>query len=111
MMITTINSYEDLVKERKRLKFNIALHKESIKEDIHILKDKFEPLLYILPILSLFKTNNSKIPLVTNVASLGVEFLAQRFLGRAGWITKLAVPVVFKKLASKLLNKLPIPGT
>jgi hypothetical protein len=103
--MTTINTYEDLVRERDRLKLRIAQHKENINTDIQSLKEKFAPFLFLLPVLSFFQAQRTRLPLINTVAKLGVDMLAHRFLGRSMWLTKLAVPMVVKKLVAKVMNK------
>jgi hypothetical protein len=100
-----INTYTELVAERKRVEGNIAEQKSIILEGINEVKEKFEPFLYLLPLLNIFKKKESNRPLLKNLASLGIDLLVgQNLLAKSGWLARLIVPVLLKGISAKVIG-------
>lgn len=102
-----ISNYEDLVLERKRLESELARYKAVITGELDEIKHKVEP---ITDIVSFF--SSSKNPPATNNrllqagANLGIELLVrQKLLSKAGWLTKLVLPIILKKVSSRAIEK------
>ncbi len=100
-----INNYDDLVAERKMVEGRIVEQKAAINDGIDKLKQKFEPFLYLLPVLSIFgkKTGNDNSILKT-VSSIGIDLLGQRVLSKSNWFTRLLVPLFLKAVSSRVMG-------
>lgn len=102
-----INTYAELVAERKRVEAIIAEQKLIILQGINEVKEKFEPFLYLLPVLNIFKKKESNHPILKNVASLGIDLLVgQNLLAKSGWLARLLVPVFLKSISAKIIGGL-----
>ena len=92
--MTRINNYNELVAERMRIEGEIERSKAAIAEGIHEIKVKFEPFLYLLPVLSVFK---SKPSILKVVATLALNTLASKnLLPKSTWLTRFIIPIVKK---------------
>ncbi|HEY8934405.1 MAG TPA: hypothetical protein VIM65_04265 [Cyclobacteriaceae bacterium] len=94
--MTRISNYDELVAERRRIEENLARRKSEIAEGIHKLKAKFEPLLYLLPVLGIFKTRTS---VLKAGASLALDtIIGKKILAKRTWLTRFVLPVIRKIL-------------
>lgn len=100
----SINNYEELVAERKKVEAKILVQKSVINEGINDLKEKFEPFTYILPALKIFsKSGNNSF--LKGAASVGIDLLVgQNLLSKSNWLTRLVVPLFLKKFSSKVIG-------
>jgi hypothetical protein len=100
-----ISNYEELVLERKRIENKIEEEKRNINQKVSELKEKFEPLLYVLPFLSFFKRKDQGSPLLKTGMSLGIDWLLGRgILSKANWLVKLLAPAVLRSVTSKVIG-------
>ncbi len=101
-----INNYEDLVLERKRLEAELVHYKSVINSEVNSIKQKFEP---ISDVVSFFSSSPTKSPnnkLLQVGTNIGIELLVrQKLLSKAGWLTKLVLPYILKKVSSKAIEK------
>lgn len=105
-MKTRITNYDDLLKERRRIKQEIKLDRLVITDSVTALKAKFDPLLYIMPYLSIFKKHHSSNSLAKTAASVGIDLLVgQKLLSKAGWLTKLIVPMILKTVSTVAIGR------
>ena len=105
--MTRISNYEELRLEKNRLQQHLVLQKSRLKGDIHIIKEKFEPLVYIISLLGIFKKTGAKNSLLKMGAKAGIELIAhQTLVSKAGWLAKLVVPFLLKGVSSGLIDKL-----
>ena len=102
-----INNYEDLILERKRLESDLAHSKMIITRELDEIKHKVEPITDVVSFFSPSKHpsgNNNK--LLQAGADLGIELLVrQKLLSKAGWLTKLVLPFILKKVSSRAIEK------
>lgn len=101
-----INNYEDLVLERKRLEAELVHYKSVINGEVNSIKQKFEP---ISDVVSFFASSPTKSPnnkLLQVGTNIGIELLVrQKLLSKAGWLTKLVLPYILKKVSSRAIQK------
>ena len=101
-----INNYEELLLERKRLEGELVHYKSVINGEIALIKHKLEP---ISDVVSFFSSPTAKSPnnnLLQVGTNIGIELLVrQKLLSKAGWLTKLVLPYVLKKISSKAIEK------
>jgi len=103
--MSRINNYEELLAERRRLEQQVVEQKILLKEEFTGLKGKLEPLMNLLPILNIFKTRENRSPLLNIISSVGIDLVGQRFLSKAGWITRFIVPLIAKGFTSRAIGK------
>jgi hypothetical protein len=110
--MSQIKNYRDLVMERHRVEGKIAQQKQNFTVELLQLKEQFMPFVYLLPVLSLFKKKNDNqfLPKPANAivkfgSILGIDYLVtQKLLAKAGWFTKLTVPMFLKSILSGALR-------
>jgi hypothetical protein len=106
--MTKIKSINDLRAERVRLKLQLAMAEEKLKDDVAWLKDELKPVKAAGKLFSSVMINKNN-----GVINDGVRFtidavLKNLILSKAGWITKLVVPYLVKNLSSNyILEKRP----
>jgi len=103
--MSRINNYEELLAERRRLEQQVVQQKIILKEEFTGLKGKLEPLMNLLPVLNIFKTKETRNPLLNIISSVGIDLVGQKFLSKAGWITRFIVPLIAKGLTSRAIGK------
>ena len=97
-----INNLDDLILERKRLESDLTHYKSIITTELDEIKHKVEPITDVVSFFTPTKNpaNNNK--LLQAGANLGIELLVrQKLLSKAGWLTKLVLPFVLKKISSQ----------
>jgi hypothetical protein len=95
--MSRINTYEELVTERKKIEANIAASKLILHEGIRDLKEKLEPFLYLLPVLNIIKKKETNNTFLKFIAALGIDvFVGQRLLSKSSWLSRLVIPMVLK---------------
>jgi hypothetical protein len=101
-----INNYEDLILERKRLESDLAHHKTIITRELDEIKHKVEPITDVVSFFSPSKNPPTNNKLLQAGANLGIELLVrQKLLSKAGWLTKLVLPFILKKVSSRAIEK------
>lgn len=106
MTTRKIKTYEDLIQEEQRLTAQLRSYKDLIKEDIADLKQGLNPFKRGLDITKNLFTRGDNGPLLNFGVNFGMDVLLRRvLLGRAGWITKVAVPYFVKNYASHLITE------
>jgi len=104
--MTRISNYEELITERKKIEGRIREHKAIINEGLKEIKEKIEPFLNLIPILNIFKTQESNNSVLKFLASLGIDlFVGQRLLSKSNWLTRLAIPVLLKGVSAFAFSK------
>src|SRR6186713_1468501 len=102
-----IKNYEELVLEKNRLQQSLILQKSKIRGEISSLKEKMEPLLYLVSLLGIFKKTGTKNSLLKMGAKAGIELLAhQTLVSKAGWLAKLVIPFVLKNVSSGVIDRI-----
>ena len=108
-MNSTIRSYNDLLEEQERLRSQLKVQKEQIREDLTEIKEEFKPVLKLVRIVGKFtnsETRNSA--LVTTGSSLAVDLLAKKFLA-GNLLTRLFLPPMLKNVSSHMLYNNVVP--
>jgi hypothetical protein len=101
-----INNYEDLVLERQRLETLLAYHRSVIDGEVREIKQKLEPVANVVSFFSDAKEPTQNNKLLQAGTNLGIElFVRQKLLSKAGWLTKLVLPFILKKVSSRAIEK------
>jgi hypothetical protein len=104
--MSRITNYDELVLERRKLEADLALYKSLINKEVQEFRHKLEPLTNVVTFFTPSKNpppNNKLLEVGTN---LGIELLVrQKLLAKAGWLTKLVLPFILKKVSSKAIER------
>jgi hypothetical protein len=101
-----ISNYNDLAGERIRIQQELAVQKAQINEEIQEIKDKLKPVTGILSFFDTSKKQSFKSTAMQVGANIGIDVLLRNtLLGRAGWLTRLILPFVAKKISSKVIER------
>jgi hypothetical protein len=101
-----ISNYTELVAERRRIQQELAFQKAQINDEIQEIKDKLKPLSGILSFFNPSKKQSLKSTAMQVGANIGIDVLLRNtLLGRAGWLTRLILPFVAKKISSKVIER------
>ena len=101
-----ISNFEDLILERKRLESDLAHYKTIITGELDEIKHKIEPITDVVSFFSPSKSPPANNRLLQAGANLGIELLVrQKLLSKAGWLTKLVLPFILKKVSSRAIEK------
>jgi hypothetical protein len=104
--MSRISTYEQLVAERMRIEQELAIQKDHINDEISELKDKLKPITGLLSVFSGNKNPSLKSTAMQLGANIGIDVLLRNtLLGRAGWLARLVVPFLAKKISSKVIDK------
>lgn len=104
--MSKINNYEDLVTERIRIQQALALQKAEINAEIREIRDRFKPLTGLMSYFKGDKNPSIKSTTMQVAANLGIDVLLRNtILGKAGWLTRLVVPFIAKKISSSIIEK------
>lgn len=96
-----IRSYDDLEREEELLEELLLAQKQLVQLDIEQLKAQLKPAHAALQIFSKITKADKSNPLLTQGANTAIDFILKKVvLARAGWITKLLVPLVVKNYSS-----------
>ncbi|MBC7722637.1 MAG: hypothetical protein H7068_11475 [Pedobacter sp.] len=99
-----INTYQDLLTEKQRLKLLLEERKITLKEDVAIIRETLKPATEALTIIGKLTSRDKTNPLINFGLDLGIDLIVKKLiLGRAGWISKLIVPFILKNLGSNVL--------
>ncbi|HRG78259.1 MAG TPA: hypothetical protein PL167_01555 [Cyclobacteriaceae bacterium] len=102
--MTRINNYEELIAERKRVESNIVEQRLILKAGLQEAKEKLEPFMYLLPILNIFKKKEPNHSVLNAATSVGIDLFVGQKLAKAGWVTRLLVPMVLKGISSLVMK-------
>lgn len=99
-----INTFQDLLTEKLRLKLLLEERKIILKEDASIIRETLKPATEALTIIGKLTSRDKTNPLINFGLDLGIDLIVRKLiLGRAGWISKLIVPFILKNLGSNVL--------
>lgn len=99
-----IRSYDDLEKEEELLEELLQAQKELVQLDIANLKAQLKPATAALQIFSKMTSPDKSNPLLTAGANTAIDIILKKFvLARAGWLTKLLVPMAVKNYSSHFI--------
>jgi len=105
--MTKIKNMADLQVERMRLRSEIIMQEEQLKEDFVWVKEELEPGRIIGRLFGL--VGNKKEGLIKQGAKFTFESIIRKvFLSRSNWLIRLVVPMIVGNFSSELLsNKKP----
>ena len=103
-MSNTIETYDDLLKERYRLEELLKSQKALIRNDITELKQDLQPAVKAISFLGKLLTRESNNLLLTGGINYLIDKLFKKIiLSRSGWITRLLVPFFIKNYSSHVV--------
>lgn len=104
--MSRISNYDELVAERIRIQQMLALQKAQLNAEINELKDRLKPVTGLLSFFKRDKNPSVKSTAMQIGANIGIDVLLRNtLLGRAGWLARLVVPFVAKKISSRIIDK------
>jgi trans-aconitate methyltransferase len=99
-----IRSYDDLEREEQLLEELLQAQKNLVQLDIQQLRNQLKPAAMALQFFNKITTVDKSNPLLNQGANTAIDFLLKKVvLARAGWITKLLVPLVVKNYSSHFI--------
>ena len=99
-----IRSYEDLEREEQLLEELLQAQKELVELDIQQLKTQLKPAVVALRFFNNITTVDKSNPLLNEGANTAIDFILKKLVfAKAGWITKLLVPMVVKNYSSHFI--------
>ena len=99
-----IRSYDDLEREEQMLEELLQAQKQLVLLDIEQLKAQLRPARMALQFVSKLTTVDKSNPLLNQGANTAIDFILKKVvLARAGWITKMLVPLVVKNYSSHFI--------
>ncbi len=105
-MTRPIQTYDDLVAEKQRLKALMAAQKELIRQDVQDIKAELEPVRNAINVAGKFFSRDSSNPLVNLGINRVIDFVMKRvLLSKTGWFAKLAVPFIMKNYSSHFVEE------
>jgi hypothetical protein len=103
-MKRNIRSYDDLEKEEELLEELLQAQKELVQLDIAQLRTQLKPATAALQLFSKITTTDKSNPLLRQGANSAIDLILKNFvLARAGWLTKLLVPLAVKNYSSHFI--------
>lgn len=103
-MSNRIQTYEQLMQEKKRLQTLIEAQKELIRYDLKDLKHELQPVGAVFTFLKSITSRSGKNGLLNYGVDVVVDLVFRKLiLAKAGWITRLAVPFLVKNFSSNKL--------
>ena len=101
-----ITTYDDLLKEKQRLKQKLVLQKADLSYNWHMLQEKLSPVEKVVGVVKNLTTPDTRNPLLNTGMNFTIDMLLRNFyMAKIGWLPKLVVPFVLKNLSSNLVNK------
>ena len=106
-MKTKIETIEDLVAERARLKNQVAISGIKLKKHFSVLKEELQPARQVVGYAkNLLVNNGNRKSLVGMGLRFGVDALLKNtILYRASWLTRLVVPYIANNVVSNYVVK------
>ena len=105
-MTKKISTYKDLLEEKERLQSLLDHQKGILRNDVKLIKEEFEPVRHAARFLKKFTNKDSSNPMLTIASSRLIDLVLRRFvLARAGWVTRLVVPLLAKNFSSHVVNE------
>jgi hypothetical protein len=103
-MSKRIQTYEQLMEEKKRLETLIDAQKELIRYDFKDLKHELRPVGVVFSFLKSITSRSGKYGVLNYGVDMIVDLIFKKMiLSKAGWITRLTVPFLVKNFSSNKL--------
>jgi hypothetical protein len=104
-MSKSIRSYNELIAEKQRMELLLVAQKELVRYDLQELKAELKPAISAVALLGKVTTMDSSNPLISGIANTAIDLVVKKgLLGRAGWLTRLLVPVLLKNYSSHFIT-------
>jgi hypothetical protein len=98
-----IQTYDDLVEEKKRLEALLIVQKENISSNWLEMKEEFKPINNIISFFGKLTSRDKSNPLVNMGVDIAGDLVLRKFiLARAGWLTRIVVPYLLKNYSSNV---------
>lgn len=98
-----IQTYDDLIEEKKRLEQLLIVQKEQISANWIEMKKEFQPVNNIISFFSKLTTRDKTNPLVNmGIDVAGDLVLRKIILAKTGWATRLVIPFLLKNYSSNV---------
>lgn len=105
-MTKSIDTYEDLMLEKARLKTLFKAQKELIREDINEIKEELAPVKKAISIAGKLTTKESGNFLLNATSNTAIDLVVKKFLlARSGWLMKIVVPFLLKNYSSHVIDE------
>jgi hypothetical protein len=102
----SINSYEDLVREKARLEELLKIQRTQIQRDFRDLKDEFKPVINVSSTIGkMISREDGKDPVVTAGTNITIDIIAMKLLRNSNFFLKVIVPAILKNISSHFLPK------
>ena len=104
-MTKTINSYNDLLQEKGRLKLLLAAQKELVRCDINEIREELAPVKSAISWVGKIAAKDKGNRLLTTAADIAIDIILKKIvLSKAGWISKLVLPFFMKNFSSHIIS-------
>jgi hypothetical protein len=100
-MTKKIQTYDDLLEEKRRLEALLAVQKEEIDANWHGVKSSLNPLNNAASFLGKITRSDKSNPLLTVGIGYMGDLVLRKFF-KAGWLVRLVVPFVVKNYSSHM---------
>jgi hypothetical protein len=105
-MNNSINTYEELMLEKHRLRLLLHGQKELIHNDIKEIKEELAPVKTAISFVGKLTTKDASNPLINGTVNTAIDLIIKKvFLARAGWFTKWVVPFFLKNYSSHFIDE------
>ena len=106
-----IKSQKDIAMERLKLKMELSQNKAALSQSITSLKEEFNPIANIVGTVQNVAHADANHPLI----GLGMSFISDKlvknvFLKESGWLKKMIVPVLVKKISTYAVANIKSEG-
>ena len=104
-MSKRIQTYDDLLEEKKRLQELLPVHKEQLHYSWGEMKESFKPVSNVFAFFGKMAKRDKTNPLLNiGIDVAGDVLLRKILLAKAGWLTRFAVPFLVKNYSSNVLS-------
>jgi len=100
-----VTNLEELQAQKRRLQADLELQKAIIEHEVHRIKRKFDVVSRVKSFFGVGDDRTSAPPALKAGANIGIDIIGGKILKRAGWIARLVVPLLAKRVSSGLLDK------
>lgn len=101
-----VNTFEELVAERKRLESDLHNQKTYLRTQVLEVREKLAPITKVLAFFARFGQNGQSpaAHLLKMGSTFGIDLLVKSKLRKAGWLARLVLPLVMKFTANKSID-------
>lgn len=98
-----IETYDDLLEEKKRLEQLLIVNKEQVAANWIEVKNELQPVNNVFALLGKFTRRDKSNPLLNVGLNVAGDLVLKRFiLARFGWLTRMIVPILVKNYSSNV---------